>query len=42
MGALPTSTPADVEAAAQLARRAQAAWAARPVQERAAAATGLS
>ena len=35
MGELPTSTAADVEVGAQLARRAQATWAARPIEERA-------
>ena len=35
MGELPTSTPADVEVGAQLAHRAQAEWAARPIAERA-------
>src|SRR5215213_11017805 len=35
IGELPTSTPADVEVGAQLAHRAQAAWAARPIAERA-------
>jgi succinate-semialdehyde dehydrogenase/glutarate-semialdehyde dehydrogenase len=35
MGDLPTSTPADVEVGAQLAHRAQAEWAARPIDERA-------
>jgi succinate-semialdehyde dehydrogenase / glutarate-semialdehyde dehydrogenase len=35
MGALPTSTSADVEVGAQLARRAQADWAARPIEQRA-------
>jgi succinate-semialdehyde dehydrogenase / glutarate-semialdehyde dehydrogenase len=35
MGELPTSTPADVEVGAQLAHRAQADWAARPIAERA-------
>ena len=35
MGELPTSTPADVEVGAQLAHRAQAGWAARPIAERA-------
>ena len=35
MGALPTSTSADVEVGAQLARRAQADWAARTIEERA-------
>src|SRR6476619_7580501 len=35
MGELPTSTAADVEGGAQLARRAQATWAARPIEERA-------
>jgi succinate-semialdehyde dehydrogenase/glutarate-semialdehyde dehydrogenase len=35
MGELPTSTAADVEVGAQLARRAQAAWATRPIEERA-------
>ena len=35
LGELPTSTPADVEVGAQLAHRAQAEWAARPIAERA-------
>jgi succinate-semialdehyde dehydrogenase/glutarate-semialdehyde dehydrogenase len=35
IGELPTSTPADVEVGAQLAHRAQADWAARPIAERA-------
>jgi succinate-semialdehyde dehydrogenase/glutarate-semialdehyde dehydrogenase len=35
IGELPTSTPADVEVGAQLAHRAQAEWAARPIDERA-------
>jgi succinate-semialdehyde dehydrogenase/glutarate-semialdehyde dehydrogenase len=35
IGELPTSTPADVEVGAQLAHRAQAEWAARPIAERA-------
>src|SRR5512132_1289068 len=35
MGELPTSTAADVEVGAQLAHRAQATWAARPIEERA-------
>jgi succinate-semialdehyde dehydrogenase/glutarate-semialdehyde dehydrogenase len=35
IGELPTSTPADVEVGAQLAQRAQAEWAARPIDERA-------
>jgi succinate-semialdehyde dehydrogenase/glutarate-semialdehyde dehydrogenase len=35
IGDLPTSTAADVSAAADRARSAQAAWAARPVEERA-------
>ncbi|MER7843099.1 succinic semialdehyde dehydrogenase [Kitasatospora sp. NPDC096077] len=35
LAALPQSTPADVEVAFQLARRAQAAWAALPVRRRA-------
>jgi succinate-semialdehyde dehydrogenase/glutarate-semialdehyde dehydrogenase len=35
IGELPTSTPADVEVGAQLAHRAQADWAARPLAERA-------
>ena len=35
IGELPTSTPADVEVGAQLAYRAQAEWAARPIDERA-------
>ena len=35
MGELPTSTAADVEVGAQLGRRAQATWAARPIEERA-------
>ena len=35
MGELPTSTAADVEVGAQLARRAQATWAARPIEQRA-------
>jgi succinate-semialdehyde dehydrogenase / glutarate-semialdehyde dehydrogenase len=35
MGELPTSTAADVEVGAQLARRAQGTWAARPIEERA-------
>ena len=33
MGELPTSTAADVEVGAQLARRAQATWATRPIEE---------
>ncbi|MGW3078037.1 succinic semialdehyde dehydrogenase [Kitasatospora sp. NPDC001132] len=36
LASLPQSTPADVEVAFQLARRAQAAWAALPVRRRAA------
>ncbi|MFG2903545.1 succinic semialdehyde dehydrogenase [Kitasatospora sp. NPDC048286] len=36
LASLPRSTPADVEVAFQLARRAQAAWAALPVRRRAA------
>ncbi len=36
VGDLPTSTPQDVKAAAERARQQQAAWAERPVQERAA------
>ncbi|MFJ9770184.1 succinic semialdehyde dehydrogenase [Kitasatospora sp. NPDC101157] len=36
LAGLPQSTPADVEVAFQLARRAQAAWAALPVRRRAA------
>ncbi|MFJ7249641.1 succinic semialdehyde dehydrogenase [Kitasatospora sp. NPDC098652] len=36
LAGLPQSTPADVEVAFQLARRAQAAWAAQPVRRRAA------
>lgn len=35
IGELPTSTPADVEVGAQIAHRAQAEWAARPIAERA-------
>jgi succinate-semialdehyde dehydrogenase / glutarate-semialdehyde dehydrogenase len=35
IGELPTSTAADVEVGAQLAHRAQAEWAARPISERA-------
>ena len=35
VGELPTSTAADVEVGAQLAHRAQAEWAARPIAERA-------
>jgi succinate-semialdehyde dehydrogenase/glutarate-semialdehyde dehydrogenase len=35
MGELPTSTAADVEVGAQLARRDQATWAARPIEDRA-------
>ena len=35
IGALPTSTEADITAAAERARAAQAEWAARPVEERA-------
>src|SRR5215212_2617652 len=35
IGELPTSTPADIEVGAKLAHRAQAAWAARPIAERA-------
>jgi succinate-semialdehyde dehydrogenase / glutarate-semialdehyde dehydrogenase len=35
IGELPTSTPANVEVGAQLAHRAQAEWAARPIAERA-------
>jgi succinate-semialdehyde dehydrogenase/glutarate-semialdehyde dehydrogenase len=35
VGELPTSTAADVEVGAQLAQRAQAEWAARPIAERA-------
>jgi succinate-semialdehyde dehydrogenase / glutarate-semialdehyde dehydrogenase len=35
VGALPTSTAADVEVGAQLAHRAQAEWAARRIEERA-------
>lgn len=35
VGALPVSTPADVDAAAQRARAAQSAWAAEPVHRRA-------
>ncbi len=35
VGELPTSTAADVEVGAQLARRAQVDWAARPIEERA-------
>jgi succinate-semialdehyde dehydrogenase / glutarate-semialdehyde dehydrogenase len=35
VGELPTSTAADVEVGAQLAHRAQAEWAARPLEERA-------
>ncbi|MET8546314.1 succinic semialdehyde dehydrogenase [Kitasatospora sp. NPDC004799] len=37
LASLPRSTPADVEVAFQLARRAQTAWAALPVRRRAAA-----